>query len=193
MMHAFKDLAQQFEDRFTGMLPFPQSPASLYEPCRYLLGLGGKRIRPVLCLMGNELFGDINADAWHAAAGVELFHNFTLIHDDIMDKAPLRRGHTTVHTKFGLTAGILSGDVMAIYAYQQMTKVQTSLPAVLNVFNQTAIEVCEGQQWDMDFESREDVSISEYMNMITLKTVCFTCCGSADRSNDWWRFSRHRR
>jgi len=170
MMHSFEQLAKQFEERFGGMMPFPGAPGMLYGPCRYILEVGGKRIRPVLCLMGNELFDTISEDAWHAAACVELFHNFTLIHDDIMDKAPLRRGRATVHTKFGLTAGILSGDVMAIYAYQQLSLVKTALPEMLRVFNRAAIEVCEGQQWDMDFETRTDVRIDEYMHMIALKT-----------------------
>ena len=150
--------------------PFPESPDTLYGPCRYLLDLGGKRVRPVLCLMGNELFGAITEDAWHAAMGIELFHNFTLIHDDIMDKAPLRRGHPTIHAKYGLTTGILTGDVMAILAYAELGKVRTALPEVLEVFNKTAVEVCEGQQWDMDFETSADVQMDDYIRMITLKT-----------------------
>src|ERR1022692_4057824 len=109
-MHSFTDLVTSFEKRFTESLPFSPSPATLYDPCRYLLGLGGKRIRPVLCLMGNELFDEINEDAWHAAFGIELFHNFTLVHDDIMDNAPMRRGKPALHAQFGLTAGILCGD-----------------------------------------------------------------------------------
>src|ERR1035437_5503397 len=101
-MHSFTDLVTSFEDRCTTSLPFPQSPDTLYEPCRYLLQPGGKRIRPVLCLMANELFEEISEDAWYAAFGIELFHNFTLIHDDIMDKAPLRRGKPAIHAKYGL-------------------------------------------------------------------------------------------
>lgn len=151
-------------------MPFPQQPENLYEPCRYLLGLDGKRVRPVLCLMANELFDDITGDAWLAAMGIELFHNFTLIHDDIMDKAPLRRGYPTVHAKYGMTAGILCGDIMAIQAYDQLSGIQQALPQVLHMFNRTAREVCEGQQWDMDFETRDDVSIDAYIHMITLKT-----------------------
>jgi geranylgeranyl diphosphate synthase type II len=169
-MQSFSDLVKQFEQRFTQALPFPEQPANLYDPCRYLLQLGGKRIRPVLCIMANELFGDINDDAWHAAAAIELFHNFTLIHDDIMDKAPLRRGNPTIHAKYGMTAGILCGDIACIYAYQELAKVKKVLPLVLQVFNKTAIGVCEGQQLDMDFELRNDVSIDEYINMISLKT-----------------------
>lgn len=169
-MQSFTELVKQFENRFINTLPFPAKPENLYDPCRYLLKLGGKRVRPVLCIMGNELFGDISEDAWYAAAAIELFHNFTLIHDDIMDKAPLRRGNPTIHAKYGMTAGILCGDIACIYAYQELAKVKKVLPLVFQIFNKTAIEVCEGQQLDMDFESRNDVSIDEYIHMITLKT-----------------------
>ena len=175
-MHSFAQLTAAFEEKFIKETPFPKTPTGLYEPCKYLLQLGGKRVRPVLCLMGNELFGEINADAWHAGYAIELFHNFSLIHDDIMDKAPLRRGKQTVHEKYGLTAGILSGDVMNIYAYEQLAQVKTSLPQILRLFNKTAIEVCEGQQWDMDFEARNDVHIDEYIYMITLKTSVLLAC-----------------
>lgn len=174
-MHSFTELAQQFEQRFFTSLFF-KGPETLYEPCRYLLQLGGKRVRPVLCLMGNELFGDMTADAWYAANGVELFHNFTLIHDDIMDKAPLRRGQPTVHDKYGLTAGILCGDVMNIHAYEQLAYIQTALPQIMHLFNKTAIQVCEGQQWDMDYETSDTVSIDDYINMITLKTSVLLAC-----------------
>ena len=175
-MHSFTELVSKFEERFTNSLPFPVSPATLYDPCRYFLQLGGKRVRPVLCLMGNELFDEISEDAWHGAFGIELFHNFTLIHDDIMDKAPLRRGQPTVHTKYDMTAGILCGDVMNIYAYDEISKIKTALPQVLRVFNKTAMEVCEGQQLDMDFERRNDVSIDEYLHMIALKTSVLLAC-----------------
>jgi geranylgeranyl diphosphate synthase type II len=169
-MHSFTDLVKTFEERFIASLPFAHAPATLYDPCRYLLQLGGKRIRPVLCLMGNELFGEINNDAWYAAYGIELLHSYTLVHDDIMDNAPLRRGNPSVHAKYGLTAGILCGDVMSIHAYDQLANIKNSLPQVLQVFNKTAIEICEGQQLDMDFEQRNDVTIDEYINMVTLKT-----------------------
>jgi len=175
-MHSFKELVQQFEDRLNDTLPFPRELDTLYEPCRYFMNLGGKRVRPVLCLMSNELFGNITDDAWRAALGIELFHNFTLIHDDIMDKAPLRRGKTTVHERNGLTAGILCGDVMSIYAYDQLAHIKTALPEILHLFNRTSIEVCEGQQLDMDFETRDDVSIDEYIRMITLKTSVLLAC-----------------
>lgn len=175
-MHSFSELVALFETRLNNTLPFPERPETLYEPCRYFMGIGGKRVRPVICLMANELFGDITEDAYRAAMGVELFHNFTLIHDDIMDKAPLRRGQTTVHTRNGLTAGILCGDVMAIYAYEQLAHIKTSLQQVLHLFNKTSIEVCEGQQLDMDFENRDDVTIEEYIEMITLKTSVLLAC-----------------
>ncbi len=175
-MHSFKELVQLFEQRLADNLPFKQEPQTLYEPCRYFMKIGGKRIRPVLCLMANEMFGEVTEDAWRAAKGVELFHNFTLIHDDIMDKAPLRRGQVTVHERNGLTSAILSGDVMAIYAYDQLAHIKTSLPQILHLFNKTSIEVCEGQQLDMDFESRNDVSIEEYLEMITLKTSVLLAC-----------------
>lgn len=149
----------------------PSSPENLYEPLRYFLTLGGKRMRPVLTLMGAELFGEKGESAIHAAMGVELFHNFTLIHDDIMDAAPLRRSKSTVHTKWNENIAILSGDVLMVKAYQEICKQNPQhLTALLNVFNQTAVEVCEGQQMDMDFESRNNVKIEEYIEMIRLKT-----------------------
>lgn len=175
-MHSFTQLVQLFEDRLNTALPFHRQPENLYEPCRYFLALGGKRVRPVLCLMANELFGDISADAWHAAMCIELFHNYTLIHDDMMDNSPLRRGRPTVHEKYGQTAGILSGDIMCVYAYDQLAKVNTLLPKMLQLFNATSIEVCEGQQMDMDFQMRDDVSIEEYTQMITLKTSVLLAC-----------------
>jgi geranylgeranyl diphosphate synthase, type II len=175
-MQSFASLVTAIEERITNGSNFKQQPANLYDPCRYLMGLGGKRIRPVVCLMACELFAEINEDAWHAGMAIELFHNFTLIHDDIMDKAPLRRGQPTVHHKYGLTAGILSGDVMCIYAYDQLAQIKRSLSPIMQVFNRTAIEVCEGQQLDMDFESRTDVSIEDYIGMITLKTSVLLAC-----------------
>ena len=175
-MYSFTDMATLFEERFATSMPFAQTPSNLYDPCRYLLQKGGKRIRPVVCLMANELFDGISEDAWHAAFGIELFHNFTLIHDDIMDNAPLRRGNPTIHARYGMTAGILCGDVMSIYSYDHLAKIKTNLPQVLRLFNKTAIEVCEGQQLDMDFEQRDDVTIDEYLNMITLKTSVLLGC-----------------
>ena len=189
-MHSFQDLVQKFEDHLSAHMAFPATPDKLYDPLRYLLGLGGKRVRPVLCLMGNELFDDIQPDAWHGASGIELFHNFTLIHDDIMDNAPLRRGQPTIHEQYGLTTGILSGDVMCIYAYQQLARVTNRLQPVMELFNKTAIEVCEGQQMDMDFEQRNDVSIEEYIRMIELKTSVLLACAFGNGCTDRWGNAR---
>lgn len=169
-MHSFNDLLTQFSEFFQTQ-KFPATPAALYDPCEYFLGLGGKRIRPVCCLMGNELFGDMHPDVWNVAMAIELFHNFTLIHDDIMDKSDLRRGKVTVHKKYGEETAVLSGDVMLIIAYTYLNKIDTSLLyQTMTLFNKTATEVCEGQQHDMDFEKRDDVLLSEYIEMITLKT-----------------------
>lgn len=169
-MQRFEELSQQFAIHFNKR-HFPATPASLYDPNEYFLSLGGKRVRPVLCLMGNELFDEIKSESWHAGTAIELFHNFTLIHDDIMDKAPLRRGMETVHEKYGSNTALLAGDVMLVAAYDELNKIGVDyLPSILNLFNKTAMEVCEGQQLDMDFESREDVKIEEYLTMITLKT-----------------------
>ena len=169
-MQSFEELSKKFSEHFNNP-HFPKRPDTLYEPNNYFLGLGGKRFRPVLCLMANELFGEINPDAWNVATAIELFHNFTLIHDDIMDKAPLRRGHPTVHNKYSESTAILAGDVMLVKAYDYINKLTPEfIPRILDLFNRTATEVCEGQQLDMDFEGRDTVSFSEYLHMITLKT-----------------------
>src|SRR5687767_524992 len=169
-MYSFEQLSQQFAQYFD-QRRFPAEPATLYEANEYFLKMGGKRVRPVLCLMGNELFDDIKPDAWEVATAIELFHNFTLIHDDIMDKAPLRRGLETVHKKYGESTAILAGDVMQVAAYEHLNKVHTTfLHQVLGLFNITARQVCEGQQIDMDFEKKEMVGHDEYLKMIELKT-----------------------
>lgn len=169
-MHSFQELSQQFEEKFNGR-HFPETPVSLYDSSQYILALGGKRIRPVLCLMGNELVNTINPDTWHVATAIELFHNFTLIHDDIMDKAPLRRGMETVHSKFGESTALLAGDVMLVVAYDYVNKINKDyLQIVMKLFNKTAKEVCEGQQLDMDFEKEERVNFDDYLKMIELKT-----------------------
>ena len=169
-MQNFETLSKQFNERFA-VEHFPAEPTSLYEPNRYFLQLGGKRVRPVMCLMGNELFDEITTDAWHVATAIELFHNFTLIHDDIMDKAPLRRGMQTVHHKYGESTALLSGDVMLVTAYDYLNKVSpTHLRKIVQLFNRTAKEVCEGQQLDMDFEKTAQVDFASYENMISLKT-----------------------
>ncbi|MBS1933359.1 MAG: polyprenyl synthetase family protein [Bacteroidetes bacterium] len=169
-MKSFEDLSEQFLEKFN-IKHFPSQPENLYRPADYFLGIGGKRIRPVMCLMGNELFDTINDDAYHVASAIELFHNFTLIHDDIMDKAPLRRGRQTVHEKFGESTALLTGDVMLVIAYDYLNRINTSyLHKIIHLFNKTAREVCEGQQWDMDFEKKESVLLNEYLKMIELKT-----------------------
>ena len=149
-----------------------REPKNLYEPIQYILGLGGKRMRPVLTLMSAEVFDADYNKALPAALAVEIFHNFSLIHDDIIDDAPLRRGHETVHEKWNLNTGILSGDAMLIQAYQYFEKYEPRIFRELaKLFSKTALEVCEGQQWDVDFESREDVTIPEYLKMIQYKTA----------------------
>ncbi len=149
-----------------------KNPQSLYEPIDYILNLGGKRIRPVLTLMSCDVFGaDVNK-ALPAAMAVEVFHNFSLVHDDIMDNAPLRRGKQTVHEKWNVNTAILSGDAMLILAYQYFKDYQPSVyKELVEIFTQTALEVCEGQQWDVDFEERDDVQIEEYLKMIEYKTA----------------------
>ena len=148
-----------------------QEPKNLYEPIDYILQLGGKRIRPVLTLMATDIFSGEYQKALPAALAVEVFHNFTLVHDDIMDDAPLRRGMKTVHEKWNLNTGILSGDAMLILAYQYFENYEPKIFRNLaKLFSKTALEVCDGQQLDVDFEIRNDVTIDEYINMIRLKT-----------------------
>jgi len=150
---------------------YGQSPPSLYEPIRYLMGIGGKRLRPMLTLFAYGLFRDDVKSVVRYAVAVEAFHNFTLMHDDIMDKAPLRRGQPTVHMKWNVNTAILSGDVMLVKVYDMFLSLDPAvLPRVLAAFNKCAAEVCEGQQWDMEFERREKVTEREYINMIRLKT-----------------------
>ena len=149
-----------------------KEPKNLYDPIHYILGLGGKRMRPVLTLMSAEVFDADYKKALPAALAVEVFHNFSLIHDDIMDDAPLRRGNETVHEKWDINTGILSGDAMLILAYQYFEKYEPSVFRDLaKLFSKTALEVCEGQQWDVDFETRDDVSIPDYLKMIEYKTA----------------------
>lgn len=153
-------------------LPLDKTPARLYDPIRYVLSMGGKRIRPTMCLMACELFSDEPARALIPALALEVFHNFTLLHDDIMDKAPTRRGMDCVHIKWDENVAILSGDAMQILSYQILGKASAEhLKQCLPLFSQTALEVCEGQQFDMDFETQPSVTVAEYMNMIRLKTA----------------------
>lgn len=149
-----------------------KAPKNLYEPISYILGLGGKRMRPVLTLMAVDVFeGSIEA-ALDAALAIEMFHNFSLVHDDIMDDAPLRRGKVTVHEKWDVNTGILSGDAMLIKSYQLFEGYEPQIfKKLVSLFSQTAIEVCEGQQYDVDFETRNDVNIAEYLKMIEYKTA----------------------
>lgn len=149
-----------------------KEPTGLYEPIDYILNLGGKRLRPVLVLMAAKAFGSTIEKALPAAMAIETFHNFSLIHDDIMDAAPLRRGKATVHQKWDVNTGILSGDAMLIQAYQYFEAYEPELfKPLLHLFSKTAQEVCEGQQHDVDFEERDDVKIDEYLHMIEYKTA----------------------
>lgn len=149
-----------------------KEPRNLYEPIHYILSLGGKRMRPVLTLLSAEIFGADYQKAMPAAMAVEVFHNFSLVHDDIMDDAPLRRGNQTVHEKWDLNTGILSGDAMLILAYQYFEQYEPAVfRALAKLFSKTALEVCEGQQWDVDFETRNNVTIPEYLKMIEYKTA----------------------
>jgi geranylgeranyl diphosphate synthase type II len=153
-------------------LTFQKEPNNLYEPIRYILSLGGKRLRPILTLMAAEVFDADAKKAIQAATAVEVFHNFSLIHDDIMDDAPLRRGNETVHEKWNINTGILSGDAMLILAYQFFETYESNVFRELaKLFSKTALEVCEGQQYDVDFETRDDVTIPEYLKMIEYKTA----------------------
>ncbi|MFD2942633.1 polyprenyl synthetase family protein [Flavobacterium notoginsengisoli] len=165
----------QYQDFFIDYLKkqnIHKEPVNLYEPIEYILGLGGKRIRPVLTLMAAEVFDTDYSVALPAAMAVEVFHNFSLVHDDIMDDAPLRRGQVTVHEKWNLNTGILSGDAMLILAYQYFEQYEPNVFRNLaKLFSKTALEVCEGQQWDVDFETRKDVTIPEYLKMIEYKTA----------------------
>jgi len=150
----------------------PPVPANLYEPIRYAMGAGGKRIRPALTIMACNLFSDSVDDAINPAIAIEMFHNFTLLHDDIMDRSEMRRNRPTVHKKWSENVAILSGDALMIKAYEYLAMIRSSkLPAILTIFNNTALKVCEGQQLDMDYESLESISVEEYLHMIELKTA----------------------
>ena len=158
-------------------LPYERKPASLYDPIRYVLSLGGKRIRPVLMLLGYNLFKEKPEDILMPALGLETYHNYTLLHDDLMDKADMRRGQLTVHKKWDDNTAILSGDSMLVLAYQRVAECDAAhLPQVLELFTETALEIGEGQQYDMDFETRNDVTEDEYIEMIRLKTSVLLAC-----------------
>lgn len=170
-MHAISHYQELISDYFTE-LSLTKEPKNLYEPIQYILSLGGKRMRPILTLMATEVFDVDCKKALAAATAVEVFHNFSLIHDDIMDDAPLRRGNETVHEKWDVNTGILSGDAMLILAYQHFEEYEPAIFRDLaKLFSKTALEVCEGQQYDVDFETRDDVTIPEYLKMIQYKTA----------------------
>lgn len=170
MLHSLKAIQNLYHE-FAKLHPFQQQPQELYEPIDYILNIGGKRLRPALVLMSANLFSDEVESALPAAYAVEIFHNFTLVHDDIMDEAPLRRGMPTIHTKYDTNVAILAGDAMLIYAYEYLLHAPAAvLGKVIKAFNRFAIAVCEGQQYDVNFENRTDVTIPEYIKMIELKT-----------------------
>ncbi len=160
-----------------GSLPYERKPEGLYAPVRYVLSLGGKRIRPVLMLMGYNLYKDDVERIMMPALGLETYHNYTLLHDDLMDRADVRRGHATVHRKWNENAAILSGDSMLVLAYQRMAQCDAAiLPQVMELFTETALEIGEGQQYDIEFETRNDVTEDEYIEMIRLKTSVLLAC-----------------
>ncbi len=170
-MHTISNY-QQFFLAYLEQQQLVKNPKNLYEPIDYILQLGGKRLRPVLVLMTAEIFDTSYEKALDAALAIEIFHNFSLVHDDIMDDAPLRRGKQTVHEKWDINTGILSGDAMLITAYQLFENYDgTIFKELATLFSKTAIEVCEGQQFDMDFETRNDVTVPEYLKMIEYKTA----------------------
>lgn len=176
MSQSWQELSQLIEAEINNE-SFSGQPKELYDPIGYTMKLGGKRIRPTLCLLANQLFEGNKKVALDLAMAVEVFHNFTLVHDDIMDEAPLRRGKDAVHKKWNRDIAILSGDVMMVMTNKLLCKAQPEhLADILEVFNNTAIEVCEGQQLDMNFESLKDVKASEYIEMIRLKTAVLLAC-----------------
>lgn len=171
---------QHYQEAFLNYLnqyKVDKEPSTLYDPVNYILDLGGKRLRPILTLLAAEIFNCDYKKALDAALAIEVFHNFSLIHDDIMDDAPLRRGKETVHLKWDLNTGILSGDAMLIMAYQLFENYDSeTFQKLVKLFSKTALEVCEGQQYDIDFEERNDVTIEEYLKMIELKTSVLIGC-----------------
>ena len=196
---------EKYQDAFIKYLKeyeVVKEPKGLYDPIQYILNLGGKRLRPVLTLMSAEIFGIDFKKALNAALSIEVFHNFSLVHDDIMDDAPLRRGETTVHEKWNINTGILSGDAMLIMAYQLFENYDASVfQSLAKLFSKTALEVCEGQQYDVDFETRNDVTIPEYLKMIEYKTAvlvgaamkmgAIVANASADDQNNIYEFGKN--
>lgn len=175
-MFTFEQVLQRIETEITN-LSFSRAPQHLYDPITYILSLGGKRIRPALTLLACNMYSDRIDQAVNPALGIEVFHNFTLLHDDLMDNADKRRNKPTVHTVWDANTAILSGDAMLIVAYQLIEQTDTPhLKEILSLFTQTALEICEGQQYDMDFESRQNVDEEEYLEMIRLKTAVLVAC-----------------
>ncbi|MFI5142362.1 MAG: polyprenyl synthetase family protein, partial [Bacteroidia bacterium] len=174
----YKNFSITFDTYFDEAVKhFPKTPENLYEPLTYFLALGGKRVRPLLTLIASDFFGGDVTKCLSAATSIEFFHNFSLIHDDIMDNAPLRRNKQTVHEKWNSSVAILSGDVLLVKAYQELAKAEKEKAVELQtIFSKMAVEVCEGQQFDMDFETKNNVAISEYINMIRLKTAVLLGC-----------------
>lgn len=166
-------------NEYLNSLPYNRKPSSLYEPIKYVLDLGGKRIRPILMMLSYNLYKENPKTILSSACALETYHNYTLLHDDLMDEAPLRRGQQTVHTKWNNNQAILSGDSMLVLAYERLAQVDTKhLQAVLNLFTETALQIGEGQQYDMEFEHRNDVTIDEYIEMIRLKTSVLLACAT---------------
>ena len=167
----------QLINRYIDEMPYNRQPASLYEPIRYILSLGGKRIRPTLMMLAYNLYQEDPESILPQACGLETYHNFTLLHDDLMDHADMRRGHPTVHVKWDANTAILSGDTMLLMAFKLMMQCpQEHMDAVLDVFTETTLEIGEGQQYDMTFETRDDVREEEYIEMIRLKTSVLLAC-----------------
>ncbi|KJD31771.1 polyprenyl synthetase [Tamlana nanhaiensis] len=194
----YRDHFVSFLEKFVTL----NEPQNLYNPINYILNLGGKRLRPVLTLMTADIFNVDYKHALNAALSIEVFHNFSLVHDDIMDDAPLRRGHQTVHEKWDVNTGILSGDAMLIMAYQLFENYEADVfQDLAKLFSKTALEVCEGQQYDVDFETRNDVTIPEYLKMIEYKTAvlvgaamkmgAIVAKASASEQNNIYEFGRN--
>ena len=192
-MKSIDELRKLVEQELYG-LKYPSSPADLYSPIEYILSLGGKRMRPILLLLAHQLFDEDIQKAIKPSLAIEVFHNFTLLHDDIMDKAPVRRGKATVHTKWNENVAILSGDAMLIQSYQYLCDLPSEqLTKCLAVFNEMALQVCEGQQYDMDFEIQAEVDMKSYLKMIEYKTAVLLgaalkmgaiIAGASDRESD---------
>ena len=196
-MQNFSQILSYITEKEKDILNFKDSPQKLYEPIEYILSLGGKKIRPALALMSFNLFSDNFDEVIYQALAIEMYHNFTLMHDDLMDKALLRRGKAVVHEKWDANTAILSGDAMLVYAYQLIEKTPSCfLPDVLQLFSQTAMEVFKGQQYDMEFETRTDISNEDYLKMIRLKTAVLLACalkigavlGNANDENATWLY-----